>query len=260
MPSTETLSYSRVDTWKQCPYRYALRYRRGVETLPTYDPADPLILGTAFHTAIEKGIEAAEEEYYSAYPILNDQHSYEMMKLGAVAPNAREILDAYAMGETPVFERAVYDRQYNWIGYVDCIIPRRDGTYAIVDFKYASSPERYAQSSQILVYKFFVERNLGVKVSDCVYLVAPKIKTSKKWDETEASYLRRLRPELESYDKAMMVRTVLNEERAVEDYLTACGMVREAKEFPKVPDYLCRWCEYKRFCESGEKDLTDIVL
>lgn len=260
--STETLSYSRVDTWAQCPYHYCLRYRMGLKPAPKYDPQDPLILGTAFHTALEKGMEDAEREYYSQYPIIGTEHSLEMLKLSRISDSARNLLERLCDGEEPMFERAIYDAHLDWIGYVDCIVPRADGSYRIIDFKYASEKgaSRYSTSSQLPVYKKFVEKVLKAKVSDIVYLVAPKVTLRRDKDETDEHLRLRTIEALDSYSGAFEVRPSIKIDNAWEDYIAECGMLRASTEYPKNPSPLCRWCEYQRYCESNGIDLTEIQL
>lgn len=48
------VSYSRIDTFKQCPYKYKLIYIDKLETKFNLDPTNALVLGTALHTGIEK--------------------------------------------------------------------------------------------------------------------------------------------------------------------------------------------------------------
>lgn len=50
-------SYSRVDCFSQCPYKYKLRYIEKLQRIqiPTADNA--LLLGQALHTGIERGVE-----------------------------------------------------------------------------------------------------------------------------------------------------------------------------------------------------------
>ena len=53
-------SYSRVNTFAQCPYKFKLQYLDEVTTIR--DPAadDALIVGSAMHKGIEEGVEAAD--------------------------------------------------------------------------------------------------------------------------------------------------------------------------------------------------------
>ena len=79
-------SHSRVSTYQQCPYKFKLKYLEELETIPNWDDANnPLIIGRALHTALEKGIDAAVDEYYMSYPIINDLHVNEAIKIEYLA-------------------------------------------------------------------------------------------------------------------------------------------------------------------------------
>ena len=74
------VSYSRINTFKSCKYKYWLRYIMKLQVLSDYDPQSPLILGNAIHTGIEKTLEDAIKEYYNSYPVINDLHVDEVIK------------------------------------------------------------------------------------------------------------------------------------------------------------------------------------
>ena len=57
-------SYSKVDCFKSCPYKYQLRYIEKLGTLPNYDASNPLHVGSCMHTGIEKGVDAALAQYH----------------------------------------------------------------------------------------------------------------------------------------------------------------------------------------------------
>ena len=47
------LSFSKADSFKQCPFKWKLKYIDKLETIPNWDdPANPLIIGTAIHHGI----------------------------------------------------------------------------------------------------------------------------------------------------------------------------------------------------------------
>ena len=48
------VSHSRVECFKKCAYQYKLRYVHKLKTYFNNDPANPLVIGTALHTGIEK--------------------------------------------------------------------------------------------------------------------------------------------------------------------------------------------------------------
>ena len=53
------LSYSRVDTWRQCQYRYKLRYIDTIVSIDNCDPDDPRINGIAIHHIAQMAQEEA---------------------------------------------------------------------------------------------------------------------------------------------------------------------------------------------------------
>ena len=66
-------SYSRVETFKQCPYKFRLRYIDKIGVIPSDEADNALVLGTALHTGIEKGVVVAIDEYFKAFPIITDR-------------------------------------------------------------------------------------------------------------------------------------------------------------------------------------------
>ena len=69
-----------------------MRYVEGIDTIPSADPDNALILGTALHTGIEEGVEQALEFYQNSFPVLTDDHINEMIKLEAMIPKAKALL------------------------------------------------------------------------------------------------------------------------------------------------------------------------
>ena len=257
-----SLSYSRVETFVQCPYKYFLKYHEEMKTIPKYEPDDALILGTAFHMCIEESVDKAVEWYKSQFPIITDAHEDEALKLERIGSLARKKFYDFANGRVMLFERGIYDYNLDWVGYVDCLI--QDGEdWILADFKYASSPARYRESSQIQVYKHFVENNLNVRISDAFYLVAPKIRAKKKFEDTQEDFRVFLNKEIENYSESEIefVRPDSdNEQENVATFYMNCGRLRVSREFPKKESPLCRFCEYTRYCNSNGKDLTEITL
>ena len=86
------ISHSRVECFEGCPYRYKLRYVDKFETLKPDNADNPLFLGTALHTGIEKDVNAAIKEYFAQYPIITDEHINEAIKLEYQIPKAKSIL------------------------------------------------------------------------------------------------------------------------------------------------------------------------
>ena len=47
--------FSTAECFLNCPARFRFRYMEDLNTIPTDDPANPLILGTAIHRGMESG-------------------------------------------------------------------------------------------------------------------------------------------------------------------------------------------------------------
>lgn len=169
------VSYSRIDTFKQCPYKYKLIYIDKLETKFNLDPTNALVLGTALHTGIEKNVLEAIKGYYSNYPSVTPLMVNEAIKLEIMIEKAKVILPK---GE---YELCLDDEDY--IGYMDLLAPvyqtninharydengnviDNDGYevsqdiigYDLYDFKYSNNVDNYLNSRQLHLYKYYLK-------------------------------------------------------------------------------------------------------
>lgn len=250
-------SYSRISTHEKCPYQYKLRYVDKLKTLPTDDPQSPLILGHALHTGIEKDVAAAIDEYYGAYPIIDDRHVTEAMKLEYLIPKVKAVL--------PEGEHEVKIETDDFVGYIDLLVPRKDivsldtddELYDIYDFKYSNNVNSYMDSAQLHLYKYFFElTNPGKRIRNMYFVFVPKSNLRIKYknktnprDETIYEFRNRCLEDLES--KEIRVESVKYDPNKVIEYLTATKHCVEDTEYIKNPTRLCDWCEYQLYCEKG---------
>lgn len=257
----ERMSYSRAETYSKCPYQYYLRYREGLKTYPKYDPQDPLIVGNAFHMSIEQSPDKAVEWYKTQYPIMSDLHVEEMMKLYKIGRVARDVVYSMCGDSIPIFEYGVRDEEYEWVGYMDCLILRKDGTFTLLDFKYSSSVDRYTSSPQLAIYRHMLKRQ-GYTVKDMYFIVAPKINIRRKNNEDTEDFRRRLFHELDTYGYGSIhvVKPMVDSEKCVREFVKLMKEIRVAEIFPRNETKLCAWCSYQRYCESNGNDLTDIEI
>lgn len=256
------LSHSRVECFNKCPYQYKLRYVRKYKTLPKGDPADPLILGHALHTGIEKDVHAAINEYYNAYPVIDDRHVEEAMKLEYWLPKIKDILpEGY-------HELKIQDDDY--LGFIDLLVPVEevDGIeyYDLYDFKYSNNIDNYMESEQLHLYKYYFEKLYPtMKIRELKFMFVPKCnlkikyknKTNKR-DETLNEFRKRIIEDLDN-KKIEFVPIEYNQQKVI-DFLTNGKHAIECDDYIKCPSRLCDWCEYKRYCESEGRDDLDMVL
>lgn len=236
-------SYSRVSTFKQCPYRWKLQYLDGLTTIPSTDPTDALYLGTACHTGIEKTVEEAIAQYYSNYPVIDDAHIHEAMKLEYIISKAKKIL--------PDGKYEVLIENYDFKGFIDLLVPKGNGHYDIMDFKYSNNVERYMQSGQLHIYKYYYELTHPGHVIDNLYFVfLPKTQIRQKKTETLLQFRKRLLETLSGME-VQVVKVDYDPEK-VAQYLSDIQTIESATEYPKNCTRLCDWCQFQSYCEKGD--------
>jgi len=231
------VSYSRVSLFQQCPFKYKLRYIDGYTTRFDCDPANALILGTALHTGVEKGLETAIKEYYAAYPIIDDLHINEVMKFERVIPMLQEFLEVHEIEGKHEVRISTKD----FIGFVDLITKKGDA----YDFKYSNNIDRYMESSQLHLYKYHRKY-----IRDLYYIFVPKIAIRQKKTEDLYQFRQRLQEEL---SKAEIQKVqVPYDESKVTAFFNSVEEIKNCKTFEKKPGKLCYWCEFKSYCEDGD--------
>ena len=244
------VSYSRISTFKNCPYQYALRYKEKLKTIFDCDPQSPLVLGHALHTGIEKNVEAAIKEYYGAYPVITDLHVDEAIKLEYLIPKIKDIL--------PKGEYEVKIENEDFVGYIDLLVPVREGVYDLYDFKYSNNVDHYMESGQLHLYKYFFEHlNPTKRIRKLRFVFAPKVrirrkcknKTNKR-DETDFEFRSRIIDELDK--KEVLIQEVEYDPNKIIEFLTDTKHVVEAEIFNKNQTRLCDWCEYQSYCQKGD--------
>lgn len=259
------VSYSRIDCYNQCPYRYYVRYILGLKAKFDYKPDNPLVLGTAMHLGIDKGVDAAIENYFANYPTITERMINEAIKLEILIPKVQKILPSG--GE---FEIKLEDDDF--IGYLDyvvkipnepimrrnrIIVPKSYSTYDVYDFKYSNNKDHYLQCGQLTIYKFLKERMSRDKVRNLYFVFIPKIKLDMNPGESLEDYRERLIAEL---DKAeISIEKVEYDPNKVIDFLIDTKHCAEEQEFNKNKT-ACWFCDYKKYCQSNGADLSEIEI
>ncbi len=251
------IGYSAVSTFENCPYQYKLRYIDEVEMLDEYEPTDALKLGTALHRGIEVDTSTAIQEYFNSYPIITDAHITEAIKLETMIPKVKEVI--------PEGQHEVFFEYGAFKGTIDLLVPI-DGTvhydevgniddfetdvYDIYDFKYSNNIDRYMESPQLHVYKFFVEKALGIKIRKMYFVFAQKVQIRQKKTETLEQFRLRLKNTLQ--DAQVQVKEVSYDVNKVMDFMQDQVNILTCTDYIKTPSKLCDWCEYQEYCEKKE--------
>ena len=228
-----------------------MRYLQGITTIPATEPDNPLILGQAVHTGIEKSLEEAIREYCFSFPIITDEHINEIIKFETVIPLAKT-----AIPPGGKFEVEIKDDDFH--GFIDYLVPATvfergvelPDTYDLYDFKYSNNVSGYKQSGQLHEYKYFFEKNNpGKKIRNMFFVFIPKVTIRQKKTETLLEFRQRLKEALSGVE-VKIVQIEFNIEKVIE-FLFGIKAVNEETEFPQEKSYLCRYCEFQEFCEKG---------
>ena len=249
------VSHSRIECFESCPFKYDLRYNKGIKTIPPDEADNALFLGTALHSGLEKGVEAAIKEYFMQYPVITDAHINEAIKLEVMIPKAARLIPK---GE---FEVNISDDDFT--GFIDLLAPVTSGTrlggeyqelpdvYDLYDFKYSNNVSHYKDSVQVHLYKYFFEKlNPGKKIRNMFYLCVPKVNIKQKKTETLGQFRQRIQEELTTAEPKLV--QVEYDQNKVLDWMFSVKRTIEAVDFSKNPSWLCRYCDYAEYCQRGE--------
>ena len=236
------LGYSAVSTFENCPYQYKLRYVDKVEMLDDYEPADALKIGTALHRGIETDVPTAIQEYYNSYPIITDAHITEAIKLETMIPKVKDVI--------PEGKHEVFFQYREFKGTIDLLVDNKDGTYSIYDFKYSNNIDRYMQSGQLHIYKYFSEKALGIKIRKLYFVFAQKVQIRQKKTETLEQFRLRLKNTLQ--DAQVQVKEVSYDANKVINFMQNQVNILTCKDYINTQPRLCDRCEYKEYCEKQE--------
>lgn len=237
-------SHSRVECHISCPYKYKVRYVDKLKTIPNYSANNALICGNTIHLGAEKGLEKALEFYYSQYPIITDRHVEEIMKFEYLIPKIHELLS-----NINVYKKEFKISTSRFIGIVDLITKNDDGTVDVFDYKYSNNYEKYAESPQLHLYKYFLEQ-IGFKIRKLGFIFIPKVSIKQKKEETLYQFRKRIDEELNN--SKIKIMEVKYDASKVIDYMDNIINITEDTEYKKNPTGYCSWCDYENLCLKGE--------
>ena len=243
-------SHSRVECATKCPYKYKLKYKDKLTTLPDQEPNNALYLGLGLHKGIETTVEEGVREYLSHYYVIDNRHIAWQIQLEYWIPKVKELL--------PSGEHEVTVKTDDFIGYIDLLVKRKQGNevvYDIYDFKFSNNVDGYRDSPQLSIYAHYLaQMRPNIKIGRLQYVFVPKTMIRQKRTETPMTFRQRLLSEMES--KHITVLEVPYVPDAVQQFQAKTAFLTEAEngtDFPKNQTRLCDWCDYKEYCHSDGK-------
>lgn len=240
-----TYSHSRVECFNFCQYKYKLQYVDKLDVLFDGEPSNPLVIGSAMHLGIERGIDECEVFYKSYYPLLTDSHYNELIKFEELIPKIEKVINR----NNCKFEEEI--KTDDFIGYIDIIECNDDETVNIYDFKYSNEIDKYLKSPQIHLYKYYFEQlHQGLKVNKMGYIFIPKITIKQKKTEILAQFRIRLVSELRK-SEVKKIEVDYNP-LLVEEFKKNIKKIENTKDYEKCDDdNICRFCGFNSFCKKG---------
>ena len=255
------MSYSRVATWHQCPYKYRLRYIDGLVPFPSQDPYNALYLGNAIHKAIEAGPEAGIAAYNANFFIATNVTEAMSLQVSHWAEHIWGVIPEGGQHEVEL--SYVLPNGCLFTGFIDYIVGD-----TIYDFKVTNNGGVYLQDiekrKQLLLYlKIWNETHPDSPVRHIAYVFIPKTMLRPRRNETDEQYLARMRDKVSTLRATVAQvdwdETELN--RVYSQFIKDTSALREIHLEPTgkcyerefVPN--CeRFCPYYDVCTTGADD------
>lgn len=236
------LSFSRIDSYRNCPRKFRYAY---VDRLPSL-PSPHLSFGTSVHTALEKfydrklpecpSVDELLEALYEAWETegfaeldRDEQVSYYRHAQQVLRRYHDRVAATYALPlateawfEMPVGDTAVV------VGSIDRVDRRADGQLHVIDYKTnrrAQDRQRVAGSLQLGIYALACEYLFGQRPATVsLDFVVPGIEVAVDVADIDL-------------DK---VHTVVTE---------VAEQIR-AQVYEPTPNRLCDWCDFRQWCPA----------
>lgn len=248
-------SHSRVSSYNKCPRQFEYRYVDEIQAVHGPDADHDGIVGNALHTGAEHGEKRMLEWYYQQFPIIDDHHVNESIKLLILLPKLQEFLQTL---EGEFIHEYLID-QPGFKGFVDLIVRKDDGTVDLYDFKYSNNVHSYLESEQLHLYKYYLEQE-GFKVDRLAFVFIPKYRTMGKFAKIrlkKKETLQEFRKRIVEAVSALKIdaRYIDYDSNKVQSFKDSIMKIESATSYPKNPTYLCDWCDYKSFCIEEDDTL-----
>ncbi|MBI4060921.1 MAG: PD-(D/E)XK nuclease family protein [Elusimicrobia bacterium] len=232
------LSHSSISLYNECPQKYKFKY---VDKIPE-KPKHFFSFGQSVHLALEyfygpKVPQAPSlEELLARYREIWVKSGYRDENQEAeYFEEGRRILTRFHDKHAKSFH-VPFSVEYNFsfehegvplTGKVDRIDKLPDGRLSILDYKTGKklAAGRLDVDSQLTMYQFACESQLGAEVGELIFYHLPTLK--------EHRTVRRDKPLVDELTARIMA--------------TAEGIVKDRFD-PKPTENACRWCDYKPIC------------
>lgn len=237
-------SYSRVETFKQCPRKYKYRYVDKLKTIPDQSASNALYLGIGLHKGIETTPAEGVEEYKSNFYIVTNEIINWGIQIEYWAEKVKELLPPGGQHEATLTTD-------DYIGFIDYVT---DDT--IMDFKFTTPKnyQRYLESPQLKIYAHYWKKlHPESNIKHLKYVFIPKSAVRQRRNETIQQFRQRLIETLDTMEiEIVEVPYDGCDDDSVTQFVGDCGRIEIARDFPKNETPLCQWCDYCNYCLNEE--------
>lgn len=247
--SSNTISYSQMETFNTCPLKYYYKYVLGVTGIP--NPA--LNFGQVMHRTLrdfhrydlfnkDKTIEGLLKSYESHFTELAQGYQSRKHK-EEVYNNGQDLLKKYFYKQSSLFGKPVFLEQkfkinvgsIFLIGAIDRIDLHEDKSYEIIDYKTGESKDKEKKidkDEQLTIYALAAKEQLGINPEKLtLYFLENEIRVTTKRSEEQIETQK---------------QTINN----------TVSEIKQSK-FPAKVGMWCKWCEFNRICpfySAGKND------
>jgi RecB family exonuclease len=245
-PEELRLSFSKVDTYQQCPLKYKFQ---AVDKLPT-PPAPELSWGTSLHAALEwfwdrklPEPSSADDLAEALYDRWDDTGFADMPREEKIRwyRYAQDVLRRHHAQHAAAFRPAAAVEQWFDVdlgarvrvrGFIDAAMPTEGGGFGIVDWKTnrKAKPREHVEGSLQLALYALAARELWGRDPDWVAFefVVPGMRVDVPIERIDV-------------------------DAAVAEVHRVAEQIR-AERFEPTPNRLCPWCDFRGLCPAFEGD------
>lgn len=223
------MNYEFVKMYKHCQFKWYLQYGMGVKD-NEYSPTDSDAIKELIMNTLEFDIESSTKEYYDKYPIINDLHVEEVIKV--------DFLE----------DRLHYPRGISKFNYkdVDIIVDNKDGSYDLYEVVYS---KEYEPSGKLSILKYKLKSEMNIRNLKVIHF--PDVTLKKLLNETTVEFRKRLLFQLDFFRPK--IYDVKYNQLEVDDYLSVVQAIEnnDGSELNKNIGFHCYSCEYENICKRS---------
>lgn len=253
---TPIWSYSKLNTYQNCPRKFYYDYVLHIKPTWFKDPGDAGVLGSYMGNSMYMSAKEARTEYLKRLLMMSEESCCWEQVIPEYASRMKDNIPEGGSFEVEVNKTwGQGSRKRKFVGYIDWMHPNKEN---IIDFKLSSGTDRFAKSLQLPLYQYAS----GIDVAHYLIMKSnhPNWKL-KTWDERAEDLIAKIEdpvviwPEIEPEDAWGIFKDSADD---AEDMVYLAETPDEGLSlFPTCKEegkWLCNYCDHKETCkkEKGE--------